>query len=121
MLNSPACRNRYGFLFVRFKSGKWGAEFRILFRKTLQLLIMATLAEKIYMVVPAQLNLLVLGWAMWRQYVERPFAKVGSARRAFAIAYPKGDGWSRGDFLEIKTLFMFFSYITCIYDNILKI
>ena len=119
MLNSPACRNRYGFLFVRFKSGKWGAEFRILFRKTLQLLTMATLAEKTYMVVPAQL--LVLGWAMWRQYVERPFAKVSSARRAFAIVYPKGDGWSRGDFLEIKTLLCIFSYITCIYDNIRKI
>ena len=102
VLNSPACRHRYGFLFVRFKPGRWGAEFRILWRKTLQLLVTTAFAEQPYLVVPAQL--VVLGWSIWRQYVEHPFAEMGSARRAFVEAHPGGDGWSRGDKLEMMSL-----------------
>jgi hypothetical protein len=102
VLNAPACRNRYGFLFVRFKPGRWGAEFRILYRKTLQLLVTTLFAEQPYLSIPAQL--LVLGWAMWKQYVEHPFAEVGSARRAFVEAHPDGGGWSRGDILEMLSL-----------------
>ena len=41
---------------------------------------------------------------MWKQYLEHPFAEVGSARRAFVEAHPNGDGWSRGDILEMLSL-----------------
>jgi hypothetical protein len=41
---------------------------------------------------------------MWKQYVEHPFAEVGCARQAFVEAHPNGDGWSRGDILEIQML-----------------
>ena len=109
LLNAPKCRNRYGFLFLRFKPGRWGAEFRILYHKTLQLLVTTALAENPTaladyppLAIPAQL--VVLGWAMYKQYVERPFAEVGSARRAFVEAHPHGDGWSRGDTLEMLSL-----------------
>ena len=102
LLNSPGCRHRYGFLFVRFKPGRWGAEFRILWRKTLQLLVTTFLAEQPRLNIPAQL--LVLGWAIRRQYVEHPFAELGSARAAFVEAHPAGDGWSRGDYLELLSL-----------------
>ena len=47
-LNAPLCRNRYGFLFVRFKPGRWGAEFFILGRKSLQLLVTTVFAEQFW-------------------------------------------------------------------------
>eukprot|EP01046_Picozoa_sp_COSAG06_P032951 COSAG06_NODE_3329_length_5495_cov_1.452557_1_plen_1648_part_10 len=101
-LNTPACRNRYGFLFTRFKEGCWGAEFRILGRKSVLLFVSTLFAEQWYLVIPAQLC--ALSWALWKQCVEVPFAEVGFARKAFAKDHPDGRGWTRGDNLEAMAL-----------------
>ena len=101
-MNAPACRNRYGYLFTRFKGDCWGAEFRILARKSVLLFVTTIFAEQWHLVIPAQLA--ALGWALKKQCAETPFAEVGFARKAFAEAHPDGLGWSRGDKLEALSL-----------------
>ena len=64
------------------------------------LLSTTILAEYPLLVVPAQL--VCLGWALFRQCKETPFAEVGTAKAAFDRTDP--DGWSRGDKLEALSL-----------------
>ena len=41
---------------------------------------------------------------MYWQCTKRPFAELGSARSTFMEQRPNGDGWSRGDKLEMLSL-----------------
>jgi hypothetical protein len=109
ILHSPKVRNRYGYLTTRFKkcsrdpaNPAWVAEFRILGRKSALLVVSTIFAEYPYAVIPAQL--LILGYALWKQYTETPFAEIGHARKAWAEQHPNGLGWSRGDRLEALSL-----------------
>jgi hypothetical protein len=102
-LDSPACRGRYGFLYDRFKPGKWGAEFRILSRKTMLLFATTLLAEYPYPCIAAQIA--IVTWSMFKQWQEHPYAEVGSKAKAFLEKHPDGaTGWSRGDKLELLAL-----------------
>eukprot|EP01047_Picozoa_sp_COSAG01_P024689 COSAG01_NODE_1533_length_9989_cov_8.225581_1_plen_1653_part_00 len=99
-VNDPDFRARYGYLITRFKPGKWGSEFRILARKSALLVVTTILAETWYLVIPAQMTTLI--WALYKQWVEHPFAEVGSQKDAFERDTP--NGWSRGDVLEALSL-----------------
>jgi hypothetical protein len=101
-LNGPECRNRFGFLLMRFKPNRWGHEFRIITRKSALLVAATAFAQQWWIVIPLQLIILV--WAMHVQFKLKPFLEVGFARRAYLQAYPEDDGWSRGDRLELLSL-----------------
>jgi hypothetical protein len=102
-LSSPDCHGRYGFVYDRFKPRAWGAEFRILGRKTMLLFATTLLAEHTYPCIAAQIA--IIGWLIFKQCQECPYAEVGSATKAFIKKYPDGNtGWSRGDKLEVLTL-----------------
>ena len=102
LINLPECRGRYGFLFLRFKPGKWRSEFQILGRKTCLLLATTVLAEQTLPCLVAQLA--ILAHSLYKQCRERPYTEVGTAVAAFQVKYPRGDGWSRGDKLEALAL-----------------
>ena len=102
-LDNSDCRGHYGFLYDRFKPRKWGAEFRILSRKTTLLFATTLLAEHSYPCIVTQL--VIISWSMLKQCQEHPYAEVGSAAEAFLKKHPDGTtGWSRGDKLEVLAL-----------------
>lgn len=71
-------------------------------RKIVLLLVTSFATERPYLA--NSLQLLVLTYSMWMQRTEHPFAELGSARKAFVEAHPDGNGWSRGDNLEMLSL-----------------